>query len=137
MARKAASETRKARRYRSRRPCPGDHGGCRPGIAAGTRRLEICALWSLRDGLDWFNYVKGWGANMNCSRARGFLLVLASLILASPNIASAQIVALGHSAVRGHVAENQGHRRDGALYFGAEAAGHGAAGSRSLERRRV
>ena len=44
---------------------------------------------------------------MFCLRARGFLLVLASLILASTNIASAQIVALGHSAVRGHVAENE------------------------------
>src|SRR6202166_159032 len=44
---------------------------------------------------------------MNCSSARGFLLILASLILASTNIASAQIVALGHSAVRGHVAENE------------------------------
>jgi acyl-CoA thioesterase I len=51
--------------------------------------------------------VKGWGANMNCSSARGFLLLLCSLILASTNIASAQIVALGHSAVRGHVAENE------------------------------
>ena len=44
---------------------------------------------------------------MFCSRAHGFLLVLASLILASTNIASAQIVALGHSAAHGYVAENE------------------------------
>ena len=51
--------------------------------------------------------VNGWGANMNCSRARGFLLLVASLILASTNMASAQIVALGHSAVRGHIGESE------------------------------
>jgi acyl-CoA thioesterase I len=36
-----------------------------------------------------------------------FLLVLAGIILGSTGFASAQIVALGHSAVRGHVAENE------------------------------
>ena len=41
---------------------------------------------------------------MICSKAGAFLLILASAILASTDFASAQIVALGHSAVRGHVA---------------------------------
>jgi acyl-CoA thioesterase-1 len=44
---------------------------------------------------------------MNCSRARDFLLVLAGVIFASTGCASAQIVALGHSAARGYVAENE------------------------------
>jgi acyl-CoA thioesterase I len=46
-------------------------------------------------------------ANMNCSKARVFLLVLAGVIFASTGFASAQIVALGHSAARGYVAENE------------------------------
>jgi acyl-CoA thioesterase-1 len=45
--------------------------------------------------------------NMKCSNARVFLLTLVSIILASTGFASAQIVAFGHSAVRGHVAENE------------------------------
>ena len=44
---------------------------------------------------------------MNYSRARAFLLVLAAVIFASTGFASAQIVALGHSAARGYVAENE------------------------------
>jgi acyl-CoA thioesterase-1 len=44
---------------------------------------------------------------MTCSKVNAFLLVLASIVLASTGVASAQIVALGHSAVRGHVAENE------------------------------
>jgi acyl-CoA thioesterase-1 len=44
---------------------------------------------------------------MNCSKARVFLLVLAGVVLASTDFASAQIVALGHSAARGYVAENE------------------------------
>ena len=44
---------------------------------------------------------------MNFPSMRVFLLALSGIILASTNIASAQIVALGHSAVRGHVAENE------------------------------
>lgn len=40
-------------------------------------------------------------------RASAFLPVLAVGILASTDLASAQIVALGHSAVRGHVAESE------------------------------
>jgi acyl-CoA thioesterase I len=44
---------------------------------------------------------------MKCSNLRIFLPALVSLILASTGLASAQIVALGHSAVRGHVAENE------------------------------
>jgi acyl-CoA thioesterase-1 len=44
---------------------------------------------------------------MNCPSLRVFWLSLASIILASTDMASAQIVALGHSAVRGHVAENE------------------------------
>ena len=44
---------------------------------------------------------------MMCSKVSVFLLAVASIILASTGSASAQIVALGHSAVRGHVAENE------------------------------
>jgi acyl-CoA thioesterase-1 len=44
---------------------------------------------------------------MNCSKVRLFLPVLASIILASTSFASAQIVALGSSTVRGAVAENE------------------------------
>jgi len=44
---------------------------------------------------------------MICSKAGAFLLILASDIVASTDLASAQIVALGHSAVRGHVAESE------------------------------
>ena len=44
---------------------------------------------------------------MMCSKVSVFLLAVASIILASTGFASAQIVALGHSAVRGHVAENE------------------------------
>jgi acyl-CoA thioesterase I len=44
---------------------------------------------------------------MNSAKLRGFLFVLASIIFASTGFASAQIVALGHSAARGHVAENE------------------------------
>jgi acyl-CoA thioesterase-1 len=44
---------------------------------------------------------------MNRSKVRVFLPVLASLILASTSFASAQIVALGSSTVRGAVAENE------------------------------
>ncbi len=44
---------------------------------------------------------------MMCSKVSAFLLVVASIIVASTGSASAQIVALGHSAVRGHVAENE------------------------------
>lgn len=44
---------------------------------------------------------------MNCSKLRAFLLVLACVLVASTGQASAQIVAFGHSAARGHVAENE------------------------------
>jgi hypothetical protein len=44
---------------------------------------------------------------MICWKLNLFLLVLAGTIVASTGLASAQIVALGHSAVRGHVAENE------------------------------
>jgi acyl-CoA thioesterase-1 len=44
---------------------------------------------------------------MNRSNARVFLLTLVSVILASTGFASAQIVAFGHSAARGHVEENE------------------------------
>ncbi len=44
---------------------------------------------------------------MNCSKARVFLLMLISIILASTNFASAQIVALGSSTVHGAVAESE------------------------------
>ena len=47
------------------------------------------------------------GANMTCSNVRAFLLVLASIILSSTGVASAQIVVLGHSAAHGYVAENE------------------------------
>jgi acyl-CoA thioesterase-1 len=45
------------------------------------------------------------GANMNCRNARVFAFAFISLIFASINGASAQIVALGHSMVRGNVSE--------------------------------
>lgn len=44
---------------------------------------------------------------MNCRNARVFLAVLSSFVLASMTSASAQIVALGHSAVRGNVSESE------------------------------
>lgn len=44
---------------------------------------------------------------MNGSNLRVFLLVFASSIVASTGFASAQIVALGHSAAHGYVAENE------------------------------
>jgi acyl-CoA thioesterase-1 len=44
---------------------------------------------------------------MNCRNARVFAFALASLMVASIGAASAQIVALGHSAVRGNVAESE------------------------------
>jgi acyl-CoA thioesterase I len=49
------------------------------------------------------------GANMNCRNARVFasVFVLAGLVLASINPAAAQIVALGHSMVRGNVSESE------------------------------
>src|ERR1700742_37306 len=47
------------------------------------------------------------GANMNCRNARAFAFVFVSLISAPINSASAQIVALGHSMVRGNVSESE------------------------------
>jgi acyl-CoA thioesterase I len=47
------------------------------------------------------------GANMNCRNARVFAFAFISLIFASINGASAQIVALGHSMVRGNVSESE------------------------------
>jgi acyl-CoA thioesterase-1 len=44
---------------------------------------------------------------MNCSKWRSYLLVLASVLVAPVGQASAQIVAFGHSAARGHVSENE------------------------------
>lgn len=44
---------------------------------------------------------------MYSAKARLFLLAVAGIILVSTNFASAQIVALGHSAVRGVVAESE------------------------------
>jgi acyl-CoA thioesterase I len=44
---------------------------------------------------------------MNCSNVRTFLLALASIIFASTGFASAQIVALGHSAAHGYVSPNE------------------------------
>ena|ERR1700761_4500482 len=45
---------------------------------------------------------------MNCASARAFLVSLIGVvILAASDPASAQIVALGHSAARGHVAESE------------------------------
>jgi acyl-CoA thioesterase-1 len=44
---------------------------------------------------------------MNCLNARVFAVAFASVMFASINCASAQIVALGHSAVRGNVAESE------------------------------
>jgi acyl-CoA thioesterase-1 len=45
--------------------------------------------------------------NMNSANFRAFVLALLSFILVSGGSASAQIVALGHSAVRGNVAESE------------------------------
>ena len=45
--------------------------------------------------------------HFNRSNTRVFLPALISIILASTSFASAQIVAFGHSAARGHVAENE------------------------------
>ena len=44
---------------------------------------------------------------MNCSTIRMFLLAVAAVVVASVSPASAQIVALGHSAVHGNVAESE------------------------------
>ncbi|MBR0840668.1 hypothetical protein JQ607_10760 [Bradyrhizobium liaoningense] len=44
---------------------------------------------------------------MNSAKVRLFLLAVAGIVLLSTNFASAQIVALGHSAVRGVVAESE------------------------------
>ena len=44
---------------------------------------------------------------MNSAKARLFLLAVAGIVLISTNFASAQIVALDHSAVRGVVAESE------------------------------
>ena len=44
---------------------------------------------------------------MNCRNARVFVFAVACIIFPSINCASAQIVALGHSAVRGNVAESE------------------------------
>jgi len=44
---------------------------------------------------------------MNCSHLRLFTLVFAAAFLVWANSASAQIVALGHSAVRGNVSESE------------------------------
>jgi acyl-CoA thioesterase-1 len=44
---------------------------------------------------------------MNFPNARAFLLILSGVMLAPACPASAQIVALGHSAARGHVAESE------------------------------
>jgi acyl-CoA thioesterase-1 len=47
------------------------------------------------------------GANMNFRNARVFAIVFISFIFTSINGASAQIVALGHSMVRGNVSESE------------------------------
>jgi acyl-CoA thioesterase I len=47
------------------------------------------------------------GTGMNCSNFRIFALAFAGIVFASANSASAQIVALGHSAVRGNVSESE------------------------------
>src|SRR4051812_42664799 len=47
------------------------------------------------------------GAIMNCSNVRIFALAVTAIVVASVNPASAQIVALGHSAVHGNVAESE------------------------------
>src|SRR6185437_4370164 len=44
---------------------------------------------------------------MSCRNARFLALALTSLVFASISSASAQIVALGHSAVRGNVSESE------------------------------
>jgi acyl-CoA thioesterase-1 len=49
---------------------------------------------------------QGEGANMNRSKARVFLVAFAGVVFASTGFASAQIVALGHSAARGYVTGN-------------------------------
>jgi acyl-CoA thioesterase-1 len=56
-----------------------------------------------------FNKPAGNGeeGNMSCSKARVFLLVLATIILASTGRVSAQIVALGSSTVQGAVPANE------------------------------
>jgi acyl-CoA thioesterase-1 len=68
------------------------------------RYCQYLVQVSIRSGL---NPVQMDGANMNCRRARVFAVVFASIIFASFTSASAQIVALGHSAVRGNVAESE------------------------------
>ena len=45
--------------------------------------------------------------NLNGSIIHRFMLTVVGIIVVSISVASAQIVALGHSAVRGHVAENE------------------------------
>jgi acyl-CoA thioesterase I len=47
------------------------------------------------------------GANMNCRNSRVFAFAFISFIFASITGASAQIVALGHSMVRGNVSESE------------------------------
>jgi acyl-CoA thioesterase I len=47
------------------------------------------------------------GIDMNFSGCRIFALAVAGIVFASANSASAQIVALGHSAVRGNVSESE------------------------------
>ncbi|MGV7217158.1 GDSL-type esterase/lipase family protein [Bradyrhizobium sp. UFLA05-112] len=47
------------------------------------------------------------GAGMNYSNLRIFFVAVAGIVVASANPASAQIVALGHSAVRGNVSESE------------------------------
>lgn len=44
---------------------------------------------------------------MKCANFRTFLLAVAALVIAAVNPASAQIVALGHSAVHGNVSESE------------------------------
>jgi acyl-CoA thioesterase I len=44
---------------------------------------------------------------MKCSNLRIFALAFAGIVFALPNSASAQIVALGHSADRGNVSESE------------------------------
>jgi hypothetical protein len=51
--------------------------------------------------------LKADGTGMNCSNFRIFALAVAGIVFASANSASAQIVALGHSAVRGNVSESE------------------------------
>jgi hypothetical protein len=73
--------------------------------AGDLRRLSILTLIPLLNPSStgaWLGETE-----MMCSKASVFWLAVASIILASTGSASAQIVALGHSAVRGHVAENE------------------------------